>query len=321
MNSEKEITSYENVYFDYGFDIKTQIKDFEFPSLVKFLIQWRNDKITKTDPLFRTWLTSIAPSCVYKRSINSNDINEKTFVCYYCESKTFQRPGTLIRHYRENHFEMIPNGIFGEKIVFKCEDCNLEFTRKEYLTVHKQSEKHLKKVDPEGLLAKKRNNESNEESDQFFQKTKVLKENMQSNDEPVVINELLTPMNPIIDSNVCELKIPNHVSEELQKVGLLDCEQVENNILDNKENESLNQQAIENQTEANEEIARSFSEILENEIQNTQPIDQPQTSTQNDAQTQAFNLQSRSGSLKMTEGSSKKLVKVLSENLESNLKL
>ena len=96
---------------------------------------------------------------------------------------------------------------------------------------------------------------------------------------------------------------------------------MENNILDNKRNESLNKQDIENQTEANEERANSFSELLENEIQNTQPIDQPQTSTQKEAQTQAINLQSRSGSLKMTEGSSKKLVKVLSENLESNLKL
>jgi hypothetical protein len=309
MNSEKEIMNYENVFFDYGFDIKTQIKDFEFPSLVKFLVQWRNDKITKSDPLFRNWLTCIAPSCVYKRSINSNVIIEKTFVCYYCDGKTFQRPGTLIRHYRENHFDLIPNGIFGEKIVFKCDDCNTEFNRKEYLTVHKQSEKHLQKVDPEGLLAKKRNNESNQESEQFFQKTKVLKENIQSNNEII---------DKPIGNHVSELKIPNHVSEELQKVGLLE---VENSILDNKRNESLNKQDIENQTEANEERANSFSELLENEIQNTQPIDQPQTSTQKDAQTQAINLQSRSGSLKMTEGSSKKLVKVLSENLESNLKL
>ncbi len=347
MNSEDEISSYVNVYFNRSFDIKNQIKNFEFPNLVKFLVQWRKNDISKEDPLFRKWLTCIAPSCVYKQTLNTNDTNEKMFVCYFCEAKGFIRSATLIRHYKENHFEMIPKGIFGENVIFKCVECNLDFTRKEYLTVHKQSEKHLKKVDPEGLLIKKRNNESNEESDNFYQKTKIFKATLKTteitNDDEKSNAGTSSALN---QKAICDKSIPRPISDVLENIGLLDNE--DDNDADKDSNEStilldssghINEHITKDikgfdkeypsDNESNKvyqtEIttAKTISEKLfaENEIQNTQPIDQPLTSTQNDALEPETILLQRATSLKNTERSANKLVKVLSFNLENNLKL
>lgn len=360
MNSEEEIKSYEDVYFDFNFDIKTQIKSFEYPNLVKFLAQWRKNDISRNDPLFRYWLTRIAPSCVYKRTIISNEISEKSFVCFICDSKTFKRAPSLIRHYKENHFDMIPKGIFGENIIYQCLECNLDFSRKEYLTIHKQSEKHLKAVDPEAVFVKKRNsnNESNDESDHFYKKAKFFEASSETNERESESSNAQQESNKSIK-----------VSLELNDIGLLDDElvKVDNNIelefnsnLTNEDilveasnqtsepkgNGLLNVQIeleklipTENQIELEQKIEKKNKTELQineeenlkksnetsesqvntnNEIQKTQPTEE---TTQIENQIPQSDEANSSGSSNKREKTSQRLLKVLSANLENNLKL
>jgi hypothetical protein len=69
----------------------------------------------------------------------------------------------------------MPKNIFGENIVFRCETCKIDFTRKEYLSIHLTSEKHLKNVEPGTLPPKKRNTKNDEvknESELWFKMSK-----------------------------------------------------------------------------------------------------------------------------------------------------
>ena len=103
MLTNEEITKYISVYFDHNINSKHDFKNYEWPSLAKFLIQWRRDDIKKDNPLLEFWITKIAPSCVYQRKI----INSEEFSCVVCVNRGFKRVGYLISYYHnkiENSF-------------------------------------------------------------------------------------------------------------------------------------------------------------------------------------------------------------------------
>lgn len=93
-----------------------------------------------------TWLTHVAPSCVYR--YRRADFGQTGFYaccfqnCHTLVSSQF----TLIRHYRTQHYNRIPVGIFGAIILHKCYPCKLEFKRVHLLNQHLMSPIHIKRM-------------------------------------------------------------------------------------------------------------------------------------------------------------------------------
>jgi hypothetical protein len=117
-------------------------------SLVKFILQWRNENVATDDPKLEFWLNEIAPSCVYSHV--SNDDN-KYFQCVIC-TMPCSISNNLIRHYREKHFHSLPYGIFGEESVFSCVLCLCDFKRQEHYKRHLASSEHQKQVKMDAII-------------------------------------------------------------------------------------------------------------------------------------------------------------------------
>lgn len=102
-----------------------------------------NDVSDNNAMLMRTWLGQVAPSCVYR--YRSGDFGQTLF--YRCCFTSCLRPVSsqfaLMRHYREQHYNQIPEGIFGVLQVFKCIACATEFKREDHLKLHYQSVSHI----------------------------------------------------------------------------------------------------------------------------------------------------------------------------------
>jgi hypothetical protein len=70
--------------------------------LYNFVVRYRSILIKEEDELLEMWLYEVAPSCCYPK----NNKGSMQFNCYFCES-WFKRTGSLVRHYKEKHFEQI----------------------------------------------------------------------------------------------------------------------------------------------------------------------------------------------------------------------
>jgi len=114
-------------------------------SLIKFIYQWRNEDIEIDDPKLEIWLKEIAPSCVY---FYGSSEGFKFYKCALCPMP-FTHSSSLIRHYREQHVDWLPNGIFGKAIRYECEICMCTFKRKEHLVRHLVSIDHFKRENSE----------------------------------------------------------------------------------------------------------------------------------------------------------------------------
>jgi hypothetical protein len=157
MLSLIELEKYKELFFNYGYNLKSIEKDFQYTSLAKFILNWRNTNVKSDDPLLEDWINKIAPSCVYQ---NDSVKMGESFKCVLCSTvKEFKKAAHLVRHYRESHLEEIPKDIFGELVTYKCEPCELTFIRKEYLTQHLSSAKHFKVVEPNKIRPTKRCNQ------------------------------------------------------------------------------------------------------------------------------------------------------------------
>jgi hypothetical protein len=82
------------------------------------------------------WKMQVVQSCVQENK-------GAKFICVYC-SKEISSACGIRRHYREQHFDNIPEGVFGSKIIFECKQCDLMFKRQPHLTNHLLSEMHQK---------------------------------------------------------------------------------------------------------------------------------------------------------------------------------
>jgi hypothetical protein len=66
-----------------------------------FISRYTSDIYDITDKEYIFWKENVAPSCVQNL--------KNTFTCVFC-SKSIKSSAAIIRHYREQHFDYIPNG-------------------------------------------------------------------------------------------------------------------------------------------------------------------------------------------------------------------
>jgi hypothetical protein len=107
-----------------------------------FLCRYKNKSIRLDDPKLLYWLNHVAPSCIYPNRVNGIISH---FSCAICQA-VVRTQVSLIRHYQEQHYEQMPQNIFGIKIIYSCETCSVTFNRANQLEQHKLSVKHLNKV-------------------------------------------------------------------------------------------------------------------------------------------------------------------------------
>jgi hypothetical protein len=325
MLTEDDIKSYTAVYFDYSIQAKNDLQKYEWPSLVKFLIQWRRDDVSKEDPLFEYWISNIAPSCVYQK----NTTNVEEFVCVFCETKGFKRAPYLIRHYKELHYDLMPAKVFVENIIYKCILCNIDFARKEYLTMHESSEKHRKMIDPQAVVVRKRNSKNDEvkkESEAWFKKAKpttdlkVIEEDNESLSSDNFEEDTIEEKKHFLNKNYS-----SPVKQKLIKIGLED----ENSCA---KNDSVFAKKIGEIITEKESLLEAVSP--DEETIKTQPLNYVEKddegegnkeNTLNDETVIVPNNLERSPSIQnnsseMTVKSEKKLLKALSIQLENDLK-
>ena len=107
-----------------------------------FLCRYKNKSIRLDDPKLMFWLNHVAPSCIYPNRVNGIISH---FSCAICQA-VVRTQASLIRHYQEQHYEQMPQNIFGIKIIYSCDTCSVTFNRANQLEQHKLSVKHLKQV-------------------------------------------------------------------------------------------------------------------------------------------------------------------------------
>jgi hypothetical protein len=84
------------------------------------------------------WETHVVPSCI-------QDQKGSKLTCVFC-GRQISSPGVMRRHYMEQHYDYIPDGIFGTKLLIECTQCNISFQRKNHLDTHLLSDLHHKNV-------------------------------------------------------------------------------------------------------------------------------------------------------------------------------
>lgn len=100
--------------------------------------------------LMRTWFCNVAPSCVYRH--RSMQFGQTIFfICCFSDCATpCSSQFTLVRHYREQHFERLPAGIFGDLVLHLCPTCGVEFKRLAHLQQHLSSNNYLSRKAMQG---------------------------------------------------------------------------------------------------------------------------------------------------------------------------
>lgn len=111
---------------------------------------WENlnilDESNLQSVLLRIWFCHIAPSCVYKHR-DATFGQTPFFKCCFSDcARPVSSQFALIRHYREQHYLRMPEGIFGELVLFKCDVCNLNYKRRSHLLMHFQSINHISRM-------------------------------------------------------------------------------------------------------------------------------------------------------------------------------
>jgi hypothetical protein len=120
---------------------RKQDEDLTFRRRIKmneFVLRYTSENMDTESEQYMFWRTHVVPSCVQENS-------GAKFICVFC-SKEISSACGIRRHYREQHYNDMPEGIFGSKIIFECKQCDLKFNRKPHLTNHLQSELHQKSM-------------------------------------------------------------------------------------------------------------------------------------------------------------------------------
>lgn len=131
-------------YFS-GQSSEVDVRQYIDGEIIKFITLYRNNKYQVSDEKVKLWLFKIAPSCV---NLKENNEGEHRYQCHYC-SKFFKKTQLLVRHYREQHYDELPEKIFGEQYPFECTVCVVKFKRVEHFNYHMQSKEHLNKSEEE----------------------------------------------------------------------------------------------------------------------------------------------------------------------------
>lgn len=109
----------------------------------EFIRRYCPEDINTKCPKYKLWVNKIVPSCVV----------DPTNHCALCTKRMISTP-VLIRHYREQHYDSLPEGIFGSNCQYICLKCDREFTRKDHLSKHLKSAFHLRDLVPVSIKRK-----------------------------------------------------------------------------------------------------------------------------------------------------------------------
>ena len=125
-------------------EFSVEVREFtqKYQQFGTFLCKYKNRDLDLHDPNLKFWLNEVMPSCVYPIKIKEQISH---YVCAICEN-IVRTQASLIRHYQEQHFDEIPRNIFGVKIIYTCDICQVNFQRESQLEQHKKSLKHQKKL-------------------------------------------------------------------------------------------------------------------------------------------------------------------------------
>lgn len=99
----------------------------------EFIQRYACFQTDRTSEKFNFWQDIIVPSCL--------DFDGPYLKCAVCE-KLMKSTPVMLRHYRELHYDFLPEGIFGYKSEYPCIKCNVIFGRKEHLITHYNSDSH-----------------------------------------------------------------------------------------------------------------------------------------------------------------------------------
>ena len=146
---------------------RKQDEDLTFRRRIKmneFVLRYTSENMDTKSMQYMFWKMQVVPSCVQEN-------NGDKFICVFC-SKEISSACGIRRHYREQHFDNIPEGVFGSKIIFECKQCDLLFKRQPHFTNHLLSEMHQKskrlierqKSDESQLSGKDKNDQQPEDA-------------------------------------------------------------------------------------------------------------------------------------------------------------
>jgi hypothetical protein len=113
-------------------DFRRQMK------LNEFVIRYTPELCDIESEEYVFWKTHVVPSCV-------PDKKKSKLTCVFCGRQISTTSG-IRRHYMEQHYAYIPEGIFGSKVFIECKQCDLKFSRNQHLASHLTSELHHKNL-------------------------------------------------------------------------------------------------------------------------------------------------------------------------------
>lgn len=96
--------------------------------------------------LMRNWLCYIVPSCVFRYRSSQYGQTSYFLCCFEGCAIPLSSQFAIIRHYREQHFEDMPIGIFGQIERHVCTACRVEFKRKQHLNQHMTTITHITRM-------------------------------------------------------------------------------------------------------------------------------------------------------------------------------
>lgn len=121
----------------------------QFLNLEKFIKSYRPREVMAVTPELVTWLTKVAPSCVYPVRFRGEGLH---YQCVFCETP-IKVQQSMIRHYREQHHDLMPHEIFGPVLEYRCKLCKIYVgKRQEHLDMHYKSLGHLEMLAAKGSV-------------------------------------------------------------------------------------------------------------------------------------------------------------------------
>lgn len=197
----------------------------QFSELQRFIRQYRNANVTHVTPELTVWLTQIAPSCVYPVRIHGEGVY---YQCCLCPTPV-KAQQSIVRHYREQHYDLMPPAIFGEQKEYMCRLCNIYIGKRyEHLQMHYHSLCHLEKLAERGSSkAMSQLQNFNEKKLEAFHCSKLSKKRKFAEEQDqweAFFREVQPAYNP--DSHLRAINLP----------GQKDCQDDEDNVVDDKGN-------------------------------------------------------------------------------------
>ncbi len=102
----------------------------------KFIQRYTSKTVNIESEKYIHWKNFIVPSCIFENEYSA---------CIFCRRK-IKSSYAMRRHYNEQHYDEIPDGIFGSKTEYECVKCDFRFARSIHLKQHLTSDFHLKNL-------------------------------------------------------------------------------------------------------------------------------------------------------------------------------